>query len=95
MEGVWGTIASNPVRLRQKDLHQSAQTPAPHEEDRDVEAAHRQMKSLRAMEEVDETKRLNAEVPAALCDRFKAKCEREDRSMSEVLREFLHVYTID
>lgn len=76
-------------------LHESAQTPDPHQGDRDVEAAHRKMEALRAMEEVHETKRLNAEVPADLYDRFKAKCEREDRSMSEVLREFLHVYTTD
>jgi hypothetical protein len=76
-------------------LGQSTQTPDPHEEDRDVEAAHRELESLRAMEQDEETKRLNAEVPANLYDRFKAKCEQEGRSMSAVLREFLHVYATD
>lgn len=76
-------------------LSQSANTPDPHEQDQDVEAAHRRIESLRAMEQVEETKRLNAEVPADLYDRFREKCEKEDRSMSEVLREFLHVYTTD
>lgn len=76
-------------------LQQSTGVPDPHEEDHDVEAAHRELESLRSMEQVEETKRLNAQVPADLYDRFKAKCEQEDRSMSEVLREFLHVYTTD
>jgi uncharacterized protein (DUF2267 family) len=53
------------------------------------------MEALRTMEEAEDTKRLNAEVPAGLYDQFKAKCEQEGRSMSEVLREFLHVYTTD
>jgi ribosome maturation protein Sdo1 len=76
-------------------LSQSANTPDPHEEKQDVEAAHRKMEALRTMEEAEDTKRLNAEVPAGLYDQFKAKCEQEGRSMSEVLREFLHVYTTD
>jgi hypothetical protein len=76
-------------------LGQSADTPDPHEEDHDVEAAHRELESLRSMEQVEDTKRLNAEVPAELYDQFKAKCKQEDRSMSEVLREFLRVYTTD
>lgn len=76
-------------------LKQSAETPDPHEEDRDVEAAHRELESLRAMEETTDTKRLNAQVPEDLYDRFKAKCQQEGRSMSEVLREFLHVYATD
>ena len=76
-------------------LSQSANTPDPHEKKQDVEAAHRRIESLRTMEQVEETKRLNAEVPADLYDRFREKCEQEDRSMSEVLREFLHVYTTD
>lgn len=76
-------------------LSQSANTPDPHEEQQDIESAHRQLESLRAMEQVDETKRLNAEVPADLYDRFKTKCKQEGRSMSEVLREFLHVYSTD
>lgn len=76
-------------------LHQSTQTPDPHEEEADVEAAHRELESLRSMEQVEDTKRLNAEVPADLYNRFKEKCKQEGRSMSEVLREFLHVYTTD
>jgi hypothetical protein len=76
-------------------LHQSAQTSDPHEEDAGVEAAHRELESLRAMEQAEDTKRLNAEVPADLYNRFRAKCEQEGRSMSEVLREFLHVYSTD
>jgi hypothetical protein len=76
-------------------LSQSADTPDPHEEDQDIEAAHRKMEALRTMDEAEDTKRLNAEVQAELYDRFKAKCEREGRSMSEVLREFLHVYATD
>jgi hypothetical protein len=74
-------------------LQQSSEVPDPHEEDHDVEAAHRELESLRSMEQVEDTKRLNAEVPADLYDRFKAKCEEQGRSMSAVLREFLHVYT--
>jgi hypothetical protein len=76
-------------------LDQSTDTPDPHDEEQGVEAAHRQMEQLRAMEEVEETKRLNAEVPEALYESFKEKCEQEDRSMSEVLREFLHAYATD
>lgn len=76
-------------------LGQSTDTPDPHDEEQDVEAAHRQMEQLRAMEEVEKTKRLNAEVPAELYDAFKEKCEQQNRSMSEVLREFLHAYTTD
>lgn len=76
-------------------LEKSAQTPDPHEEDHDIEAAHRRLERLRAMEQVEDTKRLNAEVPADLYDRFKQKCDREGRSMSAVLRQFLHVYTDD
>ena len=76
-------------------LGRSADTPDPHDEEHDIESAHRQMEQLRAMEEVQETKRLNAEVPEDLYDAFKEKCEREKRSMSAVLREFLHAYTTD
>jgi Ribbon-helix-helix protein, copG family. len=76
-------------------LNQSTDTPDPHDEEQDVEAAHRQIEQLRAMEEIEETKRLNAEVPEDLYEAFKEKCKREGRSMSEVLREFLHAYTTD
>jgi|APHM01.1.fsa_nt_gi Ribbon-helix-helix protein, copG family. len=76
-------------------LNQSTDTPDPHDEEQDVEAAHRQIEQLRAMEEIEETKRLNAEVPEDLYKAFKEKCKREERSMSEVLREFLHAYTTD
>jgi predicted DNA binding CopG/RHH family protein len=76
-------------------LDQSTDTPDPHDEEQDVEAAHRQMEKLRAMEEVEETRRLNAEVPEDLYEAFKEKCDQEERSMSEVLREFLHAYTTD
>lgn len=76
-------------------LDQSSNVPDPHEEEQDVEAAHRKMEKMRTMDQTEATKRLNAEVPAKLYNRFKSKCETEGRSMSEVLREFLHAYTTD
>jgi predicted DNA binding CopG/RHH family protein len=76
-------------------LQHSKSVPDPHEEEQDVEAAHRKMEQMRAMDQAESTKRLNAQVPEELYDRFKAKCEQEGRSMSEVLREFLHAYTTD
>lgn len=81
--------------MSENTLNTASKVPDPHEEEQDVESAHRKMEELRTMEQVEETKRLNAEVPEELYDRFKAKCEQEDRSMSEVLREFLHAYTTD
>lgn len=76
-------------------LDQSTQTPDPHDGSRDMEDTHRRIEAAFALQEDDETKRLNAEVPVDMYERFKAKCEREDRSMSEVIRAFVAYYSED
>lgn len=60
-----------------------------------MEEAARRIETQRATEEDRDTTRLNAQVPTPLYERFKAKCQAEGRSMSEVLREFLTVYAAD
>lgn len=38
------------------------------------------------------TKRLNAEVPSGLHERFKTTCKKEDKSMTDVLTQLLETY---
>jgi hypothetical protein len=49
----------------------------------------------RALEEDMETTRLNAPVPAPLYKQFREKCQREDVSMSEMVRRFVRAYVSD
>ena len=39
------------------------------------------------------TKRLNAEIPAGLHERFKAACQSEGKSMTTVLTQLVETYT--
>jgi hypothetical protein len=71
-------------------LKQSADTP---EGDKTgVEQALEDVEREKALEEDEETRRLNAEVPAPLYEQFREKCQQEDVSMSEMLRRFLRHY---
>jgi hypothetical protein len=71
-------------------LKQSADTP---EGDKTgVEQALEDVEREQALEQDEETRRLNAEVPAPLYEQFREKCQREDVSMSEMLRRFLRHY---
>jgi len=76
-------------------LDQSTQTPDPHDGTGDMEDTHRRIEAAFALQEGEETKRLNAEVPVEVYERFKAKCDREGRSMSEVIRAFVAYYSED
>jgi hypothetical protein len=76
-------------------LSSSQQVSDPRGDAGDVEQAHRRIEELRALEQAEDTTRLNAQVPTELYDRFKAKCKAEGRSMSSVLREFLYAYVTD
>jgi hypothetical protein len=76
-------------------LQQSADTPDPDEEKDDVERAHALLEQLQTLEQSEETTRLNAEVPTPLYEQFREKCQREDVSMSEMIRRLVHVYVSD
>ena len=75
-------------------LHQAAETDDATAEDDPVEASLREMEAQSAAMD-SETMRLNAQVPRRLYERFKAKCERDERTMSSVLRDFLRAYVSD
>jgi len=71
-------------------LEQSADTP---EGDKsDLERALEDMGREKALDEDEETVRLNAEVPAGLYQQFREKCQQEGVSMSEEIRRFLRHY---
>lgn len=76
-------------------LGQSADTPDPNEEKDDAERAHELLEQLQALEQSEDTTRLNAEVPTELYERFRKKCQREGVSMSEMIRRLVHVYVSD
>jgi hypothetical protein len=76
-------------------LEQSADTPGPGEDKDSAERAHELLEQLQAIEEEEDTTRLNAEVPTPLYERFREKCQREDVSMSEMIRRLVHVYVSD
>ena len=76
-------------------LEQSADTPEPEGENDSAERAHALLEKLQALEESEDTTRLNAEVPTPLYERFREKCQREGVSMSKMVRRLVHVYVSD
>jgi predicted DNA binding CopG/RHH family protein len=76
-------------------LEQSADTPEPEDENDSAERAHALLEQLQALEESEDTTRLNAEVPTPLYERFREKCQREGVSMSKMVRRLVHVYVSD
>lgn len=76
-------------------LEQSADTPDPEEQKDSAERAHALLEELQALEQEQDTTRLNAEVPTELYERFREKCQREGVSMSEMIRRLVHVYVSD
>lgn len=76
-------------------LGQSADTPDPEEQKDDAEQVVADVEKGRALEQDTETTRLNAPVPTPLYEQFRKKCQREDVSMSEMVRRFVRAYVSD
>jgi len=76
-------------------LEQSANTPDPEEQKDSGEKTHALLEKLQALEQEQDTTRLNAEVPTELYERFREKCQREGISMSEMIRRLVHIYVSD
>ena len=76
-------------------LGESADTPDPEEQKDGAEQVVADVEKGRALEQSAETKRLNAPVPAPLYEQFRAKCQQDGVSMSDMVRRFVRAYVSD